>query len=142
MFPQTDPSQARRKNILPIDPALRPVAGKIDVRLGGTLIVIDIHVTVKRKGAGLVTDPAQLSSTIATDATALLNNRLRSPGLPQLTSDGLIGLLGTADTYDITTLDYLVEYQDAGVRVHNKNPQITASPSDQFWVRSMNVEVH
>ena len=142
MFPQTDPSQARRKNILPIDPALRPVPGKVDVRLGGTLIVVDIHLSVTRKGAGLITDPAQLSSTIATDATAFLNNRLRSAGLAQLTSDGLIGLLGTSDTYDITTIDYLVEYQDAGVRVHNKNPQITASPSDQFWVRSMAVEVH
>jgi phage-related baseplate assembly protein len=142
MFPQTNPGQARRKNILPIDPALRPVPGKVDVRLGGTLILIDIQLSVVRKGAGLLTDLAQLGSTIATDATTLLNARLRSPGLSQLTSNGLIGLLGTSDTYDVKTLDYFVEYQDAGVRIHSKDPQITASPSDQFWVRSMNVEVH
>ena len=142
MFPQADPDQPRRKNILPIDPALRPVAGKIDVQLLGSLIVLDVALGVTRKGAGLLTDPVQLSSTIASDATATLNLRFRTGSLATLSVDALKGLLGTADTYTLNSLDYSVEYQDAGVRIHKKNPDITPAQSDQFWVRRVTVEVH
>jgi phage-related baseplate assembly protein len=142
MFPQTDPGQPKRKNVLPIDPALRPVAGKVDVQLRGSLIVLDIALGVTRKGAGLLTDPVQIGSTIATDVTATLNLRFRTGSLAQLTVDALKGLLGTAETYTINSLDYSVEYQDAGVRIHKKNPDITSAQSDQFWVRRVTVEVH
>ena len=142
MFPQSDPDQPRHKNVLPIDPALRPVAGKIDVQLRGSLIVLDVALGVTRKGTGLLTDPVQLSSTIATDVTAMLNTRFRGGAVGQLTVDALKGLLGTAETYTLNSLDYSVEYQDAGVRVHRANPSITPSQSDQFWVRHVTVEVH
>lgn len=142
MFPQSDPDQPRHKNVLPIDPALRPVAGKVDVQLRGSLIVLDVVLGVTRKGTGLLTDPVQLSSTIATDVTATLNARFRTGALAQLTVDALKGLLGTAETYTLNSLDYSVEYQDAGVRVHKANPSITPSQSDQFWVRRVTVEVH
>jgi hypothetical protein len=66
----------------------------------------------------------------------------RTGSLAQLTVDALKGLLGTADTYTINSLDYSVEYQDAGVRIHKKNPDITPAQSDQFWVRRVTVEVH
>jgi phage-related baseplate assembly protein len=141
MFPQSDPTQPRRKNILPIDPALRPVAGKIDVQLRGSLIVLDVVLGVTRKGAGLLTDPVQMSSTISSDVTGLLNLRFRTGAIAQLTVDALKSLLGTSDTYTLNTLDYSVEYQDAGVRIHQKNPTITPAQSDQFWVRRVTVEV-
>lgn len=137
-----DPGEPRRKNILPIDPALRPVAGKIDVQLLGSLIVLDVALGVTRKGAGLLTDPVQLASAISTDVTARLNQRFRTGALSVLDVDNLKSLLGNAETYSINGLDYSVEYQDAGVRVHRQNPALTASPSDQFWVRRVNVEVH
>ena len=138
----SDLSQPKRKNILPIDPALRPVPGKIDVQLLGSLIVLDVALSVTRNGAGLLTEPEQLSSTISTDVTALLNLRFRTGALAHLTQDALKGLLGTAETYNITNLDYSVEYQDAGVAIHQKNPDITPAQSDQFWVRRVSVEVH
>ncbi len=143
MYAQAAPSgEPRRKNILPIDPALRPVAGKIDVQLLGSLIVLDVALGVTRKGAGLLTDPVQLESAIATDVTARLNQRFRTGSLSVLDVDGLKGLLGSAETYTINGLDYSVEYQDAGVRVHRQNPVITPAASDQFWVRRVNVEAH
>ena len=142
MFPQADPAQPKRKNILPIDPALRPVAGKVDVQLRGSLILLDVALGVTRKGAGLLTDPVQMSATIATDATALLNLRFRTGALAALTVNALTGLLGTNETYTINSLDFTVEYEDAGVRIRKKNPDITASQSDQFWVRRVTVEVH
>jgi hypothetical protein len=142
IFPQADPSQPKRKNIIPIDPALRPVAGKIDVQLLGSLIVLDVALGITRKGAGLLTDPVQMSSTVATDVTITLNLRFRTGSLAQLTVDALKGLLGTAETYTINSLDYSVEYEDAGVRIHKKNPSITPAQSDQFWVRRVTVEVH
>ena len=56
------------------------MAGKIDVQLLGSLIVLDIVLGVTRKGAGLLTDPVQISSTIATDVTATLNLTLPHRG--------------------------------------------------------------
>ncbi|MEO8370929.1 MAG: baseplate J/gp47 family protein [Candidatus Solibacter sp.] len=141
VYPQADPAQPRRKNILPINPSLRPVAGKVDVQLRGSLIVLDVSMAVTRKGAGLLTDPLQLSSTISSDVTAALNAAFRTGSLAVLSQDSLKGLLGTAETYALGTLDYSVEYQDAGVRVRQKNPQITPSQSDQFWARRVTVEV-
>jgi phage-related baseplate assembly protein len=141
MYPQVDPSQPRRKNILPINPSLRPVAGKIDVQLRNSLIVLDVTLSVTRKGAGLLTDPLQLSNTISSDVTATLNAKFLVGALAQLTVDSLTHLLGTADTYDITNLNYAVEFEDAGARIRQQNPQINASPSDQFWVRKVAVEV-
>ena len=141
MYPQADPSQPRRKNILPINPSLRPVAGKIDVQLRNSLIVLDVTLSVTRKGAGLLTDPLQLSNTISSDVTSTLNAKFLVGALAQLTVDSLTHLLGTADTYDITNLNYAVEFEDAGARIRQQNPQINASPSDQFWVRKVAVEV-
>jgi phage-related baseplate assembly protein len=142
MFPQADSSQPKRKNILPINPAMRPVAGKIDVQLLGSLVVLDVTLGVTRKGAGLLTDPLQLSAAISADVTTTLNLTFRTGAIAQLTVDAVKGLLGTADTYTLNSLDYSVEYQDAGVRIHQKNPNITTAPSDQFWVRGVTVEVH
>ena len=142
MFPQADPSQPKRKNILPINPAMRPVAGKVDVQLLGSLIVLDVKLAVTRKGTGSLADPVQLSSTISTDVTTTLNLKFRTGAIAQLTVNALTGLLGTPETYAINSLDYAVEYQDSGVRIHQKNPSITPAQSDQFWVRSVTVEVH
>jgi hypothetical protein len=142
MYPEGDPSQPKRKNILPIDPALRPVAGKVDVQLLGSLIVLDIALGVTRKGAGLLTDPVQIQSSIATDVTATLNLRFRTGAVAALSPDALKSLLGSAETYTLNTLDYSVEYQDAGVRIHKQNPEITPAQSDQFWARRVTVEVH
>jgi phage-related baseplate assembly protein len=141
MYPQADPSQPRRKNILPVNPSLRPVAGKIDVQLRNSLIVLDVTLSVTRKGAGLLTDPLQLSNTISSDVIATLNAKFLVGALAQLTVDSLTHLLGTSDTYDIANLNYAVEFEDAGARIRQQNPQINASPSDQFWVRKVAVEV-
>jgi hypothetical protein len=141
MYPQADPGQPKRKNILPINPSLRPVAGKVDVQLRGSLIVLDVTLAVTRKGAGLLTEPLQLSTTISADVTTTLNVKFLTGALAQVTQDALKGLLGTSETYNIANLDYAVEFEDAGARIRQQNPEITASPSDQFWVRKVTVEV-
>ena len=140
-FPQADPGQPRRKNILPVDPTLRPIVGKLDVQLRGSLIVLDVALSVTRKGAGLLTDPIQLSATVGADVTATLNTRFRTGSLATLDVDALKGLLAHADSYLVNGLDYGVEYQDAGVRINKKNVVLSPSPSDQFWVRKTTVEV-
>jgi len=141
LFPQAAPDEPRRKNILPVDPTLRPVAGKVDVQLRGSLIVLDVALRVTRKGAGLLTDPVQLSTTVAANVTDTLNMRFRTGSLSSLDVDSLKSLLASADSYDLNGLDYSVEYQDAGVHINKKNVSLTPTPSDQFWVRKTTVEV-
>jgi hypothetical protein len=142
LYPQADPGQPRRKNILPIEPSLRPTLGKLDVQLRGSLIVLDLALGVTRKGAGLLTDPVQLSATVSADVTTSLNQRFRVGAVAQLSVDALKGLVGSAEAYTLNSLDYSVEFQDAGVRIYQQNPPITPAQSDQFWVRKVTVEVH
>jgi hypothetical protein len=141
MFPEAEPTAARRKNILPVNPSLRPVAGTVDVQLRGSLIVLDVALQITRKDAGLLVDPLQLSVTVSADATATLNQLLLSDSVPLLTPASLQSLLGTPQTYTINRLDYSAEYQDAGLRVLQQNPSIKASALDQFWVRRVAVEI-
>jgi len=140
MYPQAAPTQPRRKNILPLNPSLRPVAGKVDVQLRGSLIILDVVMSILAKDAGLLVDPLQLSVTVSAEATAALNQSFLTTPPAVLNKAALQGMLGTPQTFEIEKLDYSVEFQDVGVRIFKQNPSIQPSPSDQFWVRRVTVE--
>ena len=58
----------------------------------------------------------------------------------QITPDVLRGLTSTStDTYDVLALTYLVEYQDDGVRVNQRDVTLPLSGLEQLWIRSVSL---
>ncbi|HEV8260916.1 MAG TPA: baseplate J/gp47 family protein [Burkholderiales bacterium] len=140
MFPQNDPSKPRHKNLVPSSNAVRPVAGKIDVQVGGSLIVVDLDITVTRQGAAKQTPRETVSSTAAAEILAKMNAAFQKDLPATVSVDSLRALAGTSDQYAIKTLRYTVEFLDAGVRMQQENAQVTPAAGDQLWVRKVHVE--
>jgi phage-related baseplate assembly protein len=140
MFPQADPSKPRRKNLVPSSPTVRPVAGNIDVQAGGSLIVIDLNITVTRQGAALQTPKETVSSVAAAEILEKVNAAFRKELPAQISVNSLRALAGTSDQYTIKTLRYNVEFLDSGVRMQQENVNVLPGAGDQFWIRNVHVE--
>ena len=140
MYPQSDPTRPRHKNLVPASVSVRPVAGKIDVQTGGSLIVIDLDITVTRQGAALQTPKETVSSVAASEILDKINTAFRTELPAEVKVDSLRALAGTSDQYAIKTLRYTVEFFDSGVRMQQENVQIIPAVGDQLWVRKVHVE--
>ena len=140
MFPQTDPSRPRRKNLVPSSAMVRPVAGNIDVQAGGSLIVIDLNITVTRQGAALQTPKETVSSAAAAEILEKVNAAFRVELPAQVTVNSLRALAGDSEQYTIKTLRYNVEFLDSGVRMQQENVTVLPEAGDQLWVRNVHVE--
>jgi hypothetical protein len=44
------------------------------------------------------------------------------------------------NNYTVTQLHYKVEYQEAGVRIHQQDIQLPLTSLEQLWVRKVRVE--
>ncbi|MCX6627061.1 MAG: hypothetical protein NTW28_05470 [Candidatus Solibacter sp.] len=140
LFPQNDPAQPRHKNLVPLSVSVRPVAGNIDVRVGGSLIVIDLNITVTRQGAALQTPKETVSSAAASEILSHMNESFRTALPAQVSVDSLRALAGTSDQYTIKTLRYTVEFLDSGVRMQQENANVTPGAGDELWIRLVHVE--
>jgi phage-related baseplate assembly protein len=130
----------KRKNILPAKPAARPAAGAISVRVGGVLVVLDVSLRITLKGAGLVGPPelqrenarqkveAELRAGVATLAPD------GGSGSGTVTVPALRALLLTADDYTVDDLHYQASYEDAGVRVLQRDPPLPITGLERFWI--------
>jgi len=140
MYPQAHPEQPHFKNLVPDNPNLRPVAGIIDVQLGGSLVMLDISVGLTLKGAGLLGDPATARAAALDQIQEKLKNGLQTTPPAVLSVGALQALLTGADTYTVSSLHYNVEYQDAGVRVHQQDVQMPISGTEQLWIRKVSAQ--
>jgi uncharacterized phage protein gp47/JayE len=140
MFPQSDPTQPRHKNLVPLSVSVRPVAGNIDVRVGGSLIVIDLNLTVTRQGAALQTPKETVSSAAASEILDRLNTSFRTALPGEISMNSLRALAGASDQYTIKTLRYTVEFLDSGVRMQQENVNVTPGAGDDLWIRQVHVE--
>lgn len=140
MYPQNDPSQPHHKNVVPASTSVRPVAGKIDVRAGGSLIVMDLNITVSPKGAGRDTPKETLASAAESEILDRINAsfRLQLPG--EISVDTLSPLAGTSEQYEIVNLRYTVEFLDSGVRMQQENAKVIPAAGDELWIRRVHVE--
>lgn len=140
MYPQIDPSQPHHKNLVPDNPSVRPVAGVIDVQLGGSLVMLDVSVALKLTGAGLLGDPNTATAAAIGQIQQNLTQGLATGSPATLSVTALQGLLVGSTTYTVVSLHYNVEYQDAGVRIHQQDIQLPLSGTETLWVRSVSLE--
>jgi len=140
LYPQSHPEQPHHKNLVPDNPNVRPVAGVIEVQLGGSLVMLDVSVGLTLKGAGLLGDANTARAAALGQIAEQLKNALASNPPATLSVGALQGLLSGSDTYSVSGLHYNVEYQDAGVRVHQQDVQLPLSGTEQLWIRGVSLE--
>lgn len=126
-----------RKNIIPMVPAARPSAGVITVALGGALVTVDVTVTLTLRDAGLIGD----ADTARAAALSIVENELRTAlatyAQDTLSKESLMGLLTvSAETYTIADLTYLVNYEDDGIRINQRDVELPLSGLERLWLRS------
>lgn len=141
MFPKNAPEGPRHKNVMPTGLSVRPVAGTIDVRVGGSVIVIDLSLRVAPQGAGKDTPPETVSSAAASEITLRLNDSFRLALPQEITAEQLTVLAGESEEYRIKDVQYAVEFLDSGVRLLQHNPTVHPGASDQIWIRKVSVSV-
>lgn len=142
MFPQARPEEPHHKNVVADDPAVRPVAGRINVEVGGALILLDINATVRMNGVGTLVEPSTARAAVADQIAEDLRIRLKTPTFAVLTVDELKGFLsGASANFSVVNLHYNVEYQEAGARIHQQDVRLPLDPLDQLWVRKMSVTI-
>ncbi len=139
MYPQAHPEQPHRKNLVPDNPAVRPVAGLIDVRIGGALVMLDVIVGITLKGAGSQGDPTTNLASARDTVETQIKEGLKTFSGAALSVQGLRGLLTQSDTYTVTQLHYSVEYQEAGVRIHQQDVELALTGLERLWVRKVSL---
>ena len=136
LFPQSAPGGARRRNVAPDNPQVRPIRGVIDVRIGGALIMLDIAVDFSLQGAGTLGDAATAREVARSEAATRLKD-----GVAALAAGGTLNvallkaMVPDTATYRLTDLHYHAEYVDAGVRIHQQDVQLPMSGLERLWIR-------
>src|ERR1019366_6356417 len=91
IYPQAHPEEPHHKNLVPDNPNVRPVAGVVDVQLGGSLVMLDISVSVTLKGAGLLGDPKTAYAAALAQISDQLKHGLETNSPSTLTPGALLG---------------------------------------------------
>jgi len=135
LWPQNSPTASKHKNLVPDNPGARPVAGHIEITVGGVLVMLDLAVSIALKGAGLLGDPTTARATAKAQIEEELRDGLAKFASPSLTRDGMRGLLKGSENYNVLDLHYKAEYSDAGVRIHQQDVPLTLGGLERLWVR-------
>ena len=136
LYPEGKSALDGRKNLIADNPNARPVRGRVDIKLGGSLILIDVAVNVVLQGAALAAPDlnAPRSAALA-DIAEKLKNFVATLGTATLTVTLLKGQLSGSDTYTVSDLHYKVEYVEAGLRVHQQDVELPLSGLERLWLR-------
>jgi uncharacterized phage protein gp47/JayE len=141
IFPSADPGAARRKNLIPANPAVRPSRGEIIVRLGGSLIMLDVLIAVTLRGPGLLGDPATNKEAARAAAEIQLRSGVGTTAVGATLTPALLeALLPGTDSYTIAVRSYVAAYSDAGVRFNQHNVRLPLTGLERLWVRSVKIE--
>lgn len=133
----------KRKNILPAKPSARAAVGAITVRVGGVLVVLDVAVRITLKGAGLEGPPELQRENARRKVEAELREGVArltpddGSGSGTVTIPALRALLLTSDDYTVAELHYQASYEDAGLRVLQRDPTLPVSGLERFWIGSV-----
>jgi len=139
MWPQNAPGSAKRKNLVPDNPGVRPVAGVITVNVGGSLVMLDVTVAIALKGAGLLGDPTTARAAAQAEMEQQFKDKLPTFGSASLSVSALKGLLTDSESYNVLDLHYKAEYTDAGVRIHQQDVPLTRTGLERVWVRKVSL---
>ena len=136
IYPQNAPGGPRRRNVMPENPQVRPVTGTVDVRVGGSLIMLDVVVDFALKGAGTLGDPATAREVACSEAASRLKEGVAAlPSGSTLAVMLLKSMVPDTATYSLTDLHYHAEYVEAGVRVHQQDVALPLSGLERLWIR-------
>lgn len=136
LYPADKTALDGRKNLIPDNPNARPVRGAVDIRIGGSLILLDLAVNVSLQGAALAApDPSAPRAAALADIAEKLKNFVATLGTQTLSVGLLKSQLTGSDTYTVTDLHYKVEFMEAGVRVHQQDVELPLSGLERLWVR-------
>ena len=136
LWPQNDPSSPRRRNLLMDNPTVRPVAGVVDVQIGGALIMLDLTVDFTLQGAGLLGDPATAREVARTEAATRLKDGVAALATGAVLTPALLkNMVPATPSYALTDLHYQAEFVDAGVRLHQQDVQLPLSGLERLWIR-------
>lgn len=130
---------ARRQNFSPPS-TLRPKLADDDliVEIASEIVAFDVEVTIT------LTDFARSTGNIA---DTLADARSEVYGLLQdragaiagaISPSALLAQLPPTISYSVTSLDYTVQYLEAGLIVNEDNPTITLGELERPWVRTLN----
>lgn len=139
IYPQSAPELPHRKNLIPDDPGVRPVAGQITVEVGGSLVMLDVTVGISLKGAGLIGEASTNKAAARSEIESRLRTGLERRDFTTLSVTALMALIGQPETYSVTDLHYTVEYVDAGVRIHQQDVGLPLGGLERVWVRKVSL---
>ncbi|MBX3670449.1 MAG: baseplate J/gp47 family protein [Rhodocyclaceae bacterium] len=139
MYPQAaSPAPVGRKNLVPLNPDVKPTLGAVTVQLGGALIMLDVSLAVTLKGAALAApSPLDAQQAARADAAAKLQDFVATLESGSLSVNRLKGALPGTDTYEIGDLHYSLEFVEAGLRVHQQDIEFPLTGLERLWVRNV-----
>ena len=146
----------RHRNILPANPGARPAAGSISVRVGALLVLLDVAVRISLRGAGGVGPPDAQRANALREVEARLRAGLAQispdtgPGAsgPGTSGPGTSGtvstatlraMLGEPDSFSIDALHFQASFQDAGIRLLQRDPELPVTGLERFWLGGVNL---
>lgn len=136
LYPEGKSALDGRKNLIADNPNARPVRGRVDIKLGGSLILIDVAVNVVLQGAALAAPDANAPRSAAlADIADKLKQFVATLGTETLSVALLKGQLTGSETYTVSDLHYKVEYVEAGLRVHQQDVALPLSGLERLWLR-------
>ena len=130
---------ARRQNFSPPS-TLRPKLADDDliVEIASEIVAFDVEVTIT------LTDFARSTGNIAdtladakSEVYGLLQDRAGAIA-GAISPSALLAQLPPTISYSVTSLDYTVQYLEAGLIVNEDNPTITLGELERPWVRTLN----
>ncbi len=136
MYPDGKSALEGRRNLIADNPNARPVRGRVDIKVGGSLIMIDVAVNVTLQGAALAApDPTAARSAALADIADKLKAFVATLGTQTLSVALLQAQLTGSETYTVSDLHYKVEYMEAGVRLHQQDVELPLSGLERLWLR-------
>lgn len=131
------------RNLVP-PRTLRPTVlesegGALRVDVGAQLVALDVILDITLRGAGLEGDRAANRE----DARLQVAGQLRAGAgdLAALSVADLVGLLTESEFYQVTTVEFVKEYLDAGVRINRVfragDAAVPVSTLERVWVRTV-----
>jgi uncharacterized phage protein gp47/JayE len=141
----TVPAQGRQ-NLPPLPADTRPRLDRLDVKLRGAPVAVDVRVEVERLGDALTVDKETELANITTDLRNRVVDFLVSLTAPDesgvtvmrpLTIGGLVARLTATERYRVDRVTYTAEFVDEGLRIIAPDVEITPASEQQLWLRAL-----
>ena len=130
-------TESGRKNLVPENPAAKPMKGEVIVRVGGALVTLDVAIGVTVTNAALGPADQESTKAVALEETVTKLDAFVATLSGTLSREALLGAIDNTDTYNVTDLHYQVDYMDAGVRIHQQDVRLALTGLERVWIRKV-----